>query len=213
MSIKNLIFDFDGTIADTFEKSFDTYNRLAKKYNYKPIKNKKMNSATQLNVQTLIRRSKINLLRIPQLITEAHKILAESINHIQPFEGLTEVLNTLGERYFMSIVTSNHKNNVLNFLNRHQLNIFDDILAGKSIIGKHAYILKLIKKHNLLKQQSIYIGDEARDVEASKRSDIKVIAVSWGYNRSTLLQKSSPDYLIHSPKELLPLLESLSTSP
>ena len=47
-----------------------------------------------------------------------------------------------------------------------------------------------------------FVGDEVRDIEAGKKVGINTIAVSWGYNTKSALDKEHPDYLIDFPLEL-----------
>ena len=44
--------------------------------------------------------------------------------------------------------------------------------------------------------------DEVRDIEAARKSGIKSVAVTWGYNSKDALLKENPDFLINSPDEL-----------
>jgi phosphoglycolate phosphatase-like HAD superfamily hydrolase len=66
-----------------------------------------------------------------------------------------------------------------------------------------------MKINNLSSEEVIYVGDETRDIEASKKINIKVIAVSWGFNSGEVLAKHNPDFLIHKPSELIEVLRSL----
>ena len=54
----------------------------------------------------------------------------------------------------------------------------------------------------LSKSDVYFVGDEVRDIDAGKKTGIKTIAVSWGYNTKDALAKEHPDYLIDSPLEL-----------
>jgi phosphoglycolate phosphatase len=68
-----------------------------------------------------------------------------------------------------------------------------------------------LKQQNLRLEQAIYVGDEIRDIEAAKRSNIKVIAVSWGFNSKEILAQHEPDFLIDEPKQLKEAIASLQT--
>ena len=52
------------------------------------------------------------------------------------------------------------------------------------------------------KSNVYFVGDEVRDIEAGKKTRIKTIAVSWGYNTKDALARERPDYLIDSPLDL-----------
>ena len=66
-----------------------------------------------------------------------------------------------------------------------------------------------MKINKLTPEEVIYVGDETRDIEASKTIPIKVIAVSWGFNSAEALAKQNPDFLIQKPSELLKVMGNL----
>ncbi len=61
-------------------------------------------------------------------------------------------------------------------------------------------------------EEVIYVGDETRDIEAAKKINSKVIAVSWGFNTKEALARHNPDFLIHQPSELLDVMGSLAVT-
>ncbi len=66
-----------------------------------------------------------------------------------------------------------------------------------------------MRKKQLTPEEIIYVGDETRDIDASKKINIKVIAVSWGFNSGEALSRHKPDFLIHQPSELIEVTSSL----
>jgi len=80
--------------------------------------------------------------------------------------------------------------------------LFDFIHSGRSLFGKDRVIRKLINHEQLQADRVVYIGDETRDIEASRAAGIAVIAVSWGLNRRDLLASLSPDQIADKPDEL-----------
>ncbi len=53
------------------------------------------------------------------------------------------------------------------------------------------------------------MGDETRDIEAAKKSKIKIVAVTWGFNSSNVLAQHQPDFLIDIPQQLTEIFEDL----
>ena len=86
--------------------------------------------------------------------------------------------------------------------------VFDFIYSGTTF-GKSKVINKLLNQNNINPQQAIYVGDETRDIEAARKSNIRAIAVSWGFNSKELLAAQNPDFLIHQPNELIDVIGSL----
>jgi phosphoglycolate phosphatase len=119
------------------------------------------------------------------------------------------VLNNNG--YRLGIITSNSQENVTDFLRVNDLdNLFDFVYSGVTIFGKTTIINNVLKQKQIKPQEVIYVGDETRDIEASKKANIKVIAVTWGFNSQEVLAKQNPDFLIQEPYELLEVIKGLS---
>lgn len=69
-----------------------------------------------------------------------------------------------------------------------------------------------MQQENLSFEEVIYIGDETRDIEAARKSYVKAIAVSWGFNSKEVLAEQNPDFLIHQPQELIKVIENLQST-
>ncbi|MEB3145344.1 MAG: HAD hydrolase-like protein, partial [Cylindrospermopsis raciborskii 1523720] len=71
----------------------------------------------------------------------------------------------------------------------------------------------VIKQRQIKPQTVIYVGDETRDIEAAKKANLKVIAVTWGFNSPEALTRENPDFLIDHPRELLEAINHSFTEP
>ena len=76
----------------------------------------------------------------------------------------------------------------------------DFIYSANTLFGKDKIIKKLIKQYQLPLERTYYVGDETRDIEAAKKSNVQVVAVTWGFNSADVLARYKPDYLIDNPK-------------
>lgn len=200
-----IIFDFDGTIADTVDALVSIANRLAVEFGYVPITQQELALLKNLTSREIIKYSGISVFKIPFLVKKVRGELKDKIHEFQPIPGIKEALIELkAEGYSLGIITSNSKDNVNEFLKINELdNLFDFIYSGVTIFGKKTIINNVLKQRQLKPQQVIYVGDETRDIEASKKANIQVIAVTWGFNSPEILAKQKPDFLIHHPSELL----------
>jgi len=207
MGPRTLIFDFDGTIADTHLFIIDIYNSFSDDFGYKKIDVRRLQRYKDKNAQQIIRHLKIPIFKIPALIAKAKALYHQDIHKIKPFDGLKEVLEKLkASGHTLGILSSNSRPNITKFLDNHQLHAFDFIQSTSSVLGKNSAIKKLAQRMGLDLKDIVYIGDEVRDIEAAKKLGIKVAAVTWGYNSLRALKAKKPDYLIHHPKELLALV-------
>lgn len=212
MSKKAIIFDFDGTIADTVDALVSIANRLAQEFGYTHISTDELAVLKNLSAREIIKQSKIPLFKIPFLVKKVKAELKNKIKEIKPIPGIHDALVELkSDGHKLGIITSNSKDNVTQFLQVHELdNLFDFIYSGVTIFGKTTIINNALKQQQIKAQDVIYVGDETRDVEASKKANIKVVAVTWGFNSKEVLARQNPDFLIHAPVELLEVIEGLS---
>ncbi len=202
-----LIFDFDGTIADTFHTIVEISNRLADEFQYKKMTMPQAELMKDNTVKETITQLQIPLLKIPLIIAKAKDELFKGIANIDPVLDLKETLvelKALGVH--LGILTSNSAKNVEEFLKNHDLQVFDFIKTTSKIWSKDHHLSKIVDAYNFNINDVIYVGDEARDIVAAKRCGVKVAAVTWGYNSAKTLQANNPDYLLNRPQELLTLV-------
>jgi phosphoglycolate phosphatase len=212
MTQKVIIFDFDGTIADTVDALVSIANGLAQKFGYIPITQEELALLRNLNSREIIKYSGISILKIPFLVKKVKSELKSKIKELKPISGIKETLVVLKNNgYRLGIITSNSQENVTDFLRVNDLdNLFDFVYSGVTIFGKTTIINNVLKQKQIKPQEVIYVGDETRDIEASKKANIKVIAVTWGFNSQEVLAKQNPDFLIQEPYELLEVIKGLS---
>ncbi|VAW15654.1 Phosphoglycolate phosphatase [hydrothermal vent metagenome] len=208
-----IIFDFDGTIADTFHKIISISNRLAKELNFKTILPEEINDLKNKSAVEIIKHLDIPLLKVPKLASKAKKELHKEIESIHLIEGFHEMIMELKKKgNNLGILTSNSSNNVHKFLKTHKLDCFDFVTSSHRIWTKYKGLHKLIKEFKLDFKKVIYVGDETRDIEAAQKAGIQSIAVTWGYNSPKALKKCRPDYTVNHPQEILEIVKKLTKS-
>jgi len=205
-----LIFDFDGTIADTLDVLIDLYNeRLVREFRCKAFDKSQKDQFRQIPAQNFLRNYGIRYYKLPFMAVRARFLLKSYAENLQPFPGIIEWIQQLAEQnIFLGIATSNSVKNVQRFLRKNQLtDCFQCIYGGRNIFGKHRTLQKLLRENGLIPAQTIYIGDEVRDIEAARKAGFQVAAVGWGFQHLSLLRKHQPDFLIEKVEDLTQLLE------
>lgn len=202
---KIILFDFDGTLADTLRHMLLISNRLSGIYGYKKVKEEEIEYLRQKKTREALQELNIPILQLPRIVSSIKRELRQNMHLVRPFTQIREVLYQLKSRFCLGIVTSNSAQNVHLFLEKHQMPWFDIIYSGSNLFGKSRILRKIVRKYQLSQKDIVYVGDETRDVEAAKKTGIDMIAVSWGMNAAETLFHSQPTYLIHTPEELLSL--------
>jgi phosphoglycolate phosphatase len=190
-----LIFDLDGTIADSLDTNIKVINSLASKYGFNQIPK---NDLRKKEMKILFKEAKVPLLKLPIIIEEA--MFEAGKEKLKPFEGMPATLKKLKNRFNLGIITANTKENADKFVRENKLDMFD-FVHSSTLFSKHISIKKVIKDFNIF--EAYYVGDETRDVDAAKKAKIKSVAVTWGYNSRELLMKHNPDIVVNKPEELL----------
>ena len=212
MTQKVIIFDFDGTIADTVDALVSIANSLAIEFGYAQITPEELTILRNLTSREIFKYSGIPLFKIPFLLKKVKGELKKKIPELKPIPGIQEALVELKDKGLrLGIITSNSKVNVKEFLNINNLDsFFEFVHTGVTIFGKTTIINNVLRQKQIKTQDVVYVGDETRDIEASKKAHIKVIGVSWGFNSEEALAKQNPDFLIRHPRELVEIIRNIS---
>ena len=108
------------------------------------------------------------------------------------------------------VMSSNSKRNIEAFLERHGIrSLFNSVQGGVGLLSKARVLKRIVQKGGIDFSQVIYVGDETRDIDASKQVGILVAAVSWGFSSRDALVAQSPAFLIDHPQQLLGAAQTL----
>jgi phosphoglycolate phosphatase len=196
--IKYIIFDFDGTLADTFEMMKEIV-----KSEFKDISDKDFELLRDEGIKGLMKRKNIHIWELPQMVLRFTSAMKNKEN-VKLFPEVLKSLRILSKSYKLGIVSSNSEKNIIQNLKKHNVqNLFDFIFSQSSIFGKDKILKKMCKKYQINPSEAIYVGDEDRDIIAAKKNKIKNIAVTWGYNSEKKLKEVNPDIIVNSPKEII----------
>ncbi|MGV0028252.1 HAD-IA family hydrolase [Phormidesmis priestleyi] len=203
-----VLFDFDGTIADSIETGIRVINRLAKEFGYQPIDLEALKRLQNLSSREIIKQTDISIFKLPFLLRRFVGEMRQEVQQIGVIPGMKEALQTLktrGDR--LGIVSTNSEENVRSFLETQQLDpLFDVVVCSGRPFGKSRLIKRILRQNQLDPRSVFYVGDETRDIEAAKKSGVRAIAVTWGFNSSQVLAAHQPDFLIQTPDQLLDIL-------
>jgi len=205
---KCLVFDFDGTLADTMDKAMLIYNEMAMRHGFLPVKQEELPATRRMTANEFIKAYRVPRLKIPKLLLEGKRILGTQIETIRPFPGLEQVLPRLRPHFeLLGILTSNSKENVTAFLNHNNLNLFDFVSTVPKLKGKRKHLAAIAATYSLEPAEIVFVGDERRDVRAGKKALVNTVAVSWGFNARDALIADKPDYVFDEVSDLENLIK------
>jgi phosphoglycolate phosphatase len=210
--IKAVIFDLDGTIADSFDVFVETLQEMMRRP--KPLSPAKIADLRDSSLIGVITKLGIKKWQVPAMIIQGRREMAIKIDRINAFDGMPDVIHQLSavglDQYILS---TNAEAAITLFLSRYDISqYFSSIYSGIGLTGKTKYLKRLMKQHVLTMDECLYVGDETRDIEAAQKAGIACIAVAWGFSSPAALQAHNPLALVKTPQELTQTILSLVKS-
>ena len=199
-----VIFDFDGTLADTFQWFISVINSVADKYRFKRVEKEEIEFIRGLDAIGVLKYLEVPLWKIPMIARHMRKLMADDIHRIYLFKGVDSLLHRLsGKGITLAVMSSNSHENVIKLLGPENAALIEHYECDVSIFRKRAKLKKILSKSGIPNAKSIYIGDEIRDLKAAREVKIPFGGVSWGYNNVESLKPLSPELLFESIDEIL----------
>ena len=205
--MKYIIFDFDGTLADSTAVLASAWNTIAQKYKFKGIELKEIESLKKLSIAERSKLFDFPMYKLPMILPQFYRLYRQSLNDVHLYNGMKEVLMEIDKRgYKILIISSNSQENILEFLKMNDIHCVSDVLCSNRIFGKDKVIKKFLKDKSITPSEVLYIGDEQRDIAACKKAGVPIIWVGWGYDSIEVVQQEEPDYKVATPQEILNII-------
>jgi phosphoglycolate phosphatase len=208
MKYKLAIFDFDGTLADTFPFFVSVFNQLADEYNFKKIDLELVDNYRHYDAKQMMELVGMPKWQLPIVGKRFMSLMKTSADSIKLFDGISETLEQLADRgVVIAVVSSNSYENVSQILGDKTAKLVSNFDCGMSIFGKAGRLEKVLKLNKLKASDAIYIGDQVTDLEAAHKKSIAFGAVAWGYATVESLEAHNPSDVFRNPHDLMRIAE------
>lgn len=182
MAYSLVIFDFDGTLADSFGGFLPSINAAAVAHGFAPIDPAQLEHYRGMDPRTLRRALGLPLWKVPAVSATMRRALADRIDQIGLFDGATALLAALRRHGIRTaLVTSNAQANVERVLGHKYIAMFDHVGCGASIFGKKRKLREALAAFEFAPHQVLCVGDEIRDAQAAAALGLDFGGVEWGY--------------------------------
>ena len=173
------LFDFDGTLFDTYDSSVYVFEEAFRRIGIN-IDKKDVLNYTREPIRDTYRKLVGSMDGYPSFIDSINKLVFSQkvVDMAEIYEDTARILTFLKEKNkLIGIVTSNAKDHLLDVLKRFDLDKMFDVIIGNKEESEPKPspkpILKALEKLNCLdKEKVVYIGDSLNDVLAAYNADI-----------------------------------------
>lgn len=202
-----LLFDFDGTVADTLPLFVEAVNDAAARYRFRPIDGDAIPRLRGLGPRAFAEALGLSAWKTPALAHHVRAYMRKRAAGVQLFEGIPDVLMRLldgGRR--IAFVTSNAEVTVRSVLGSAIADRVAHFECGAAVHGKARRFRRTLRTLGITPYHALAIGDEQRDARAAAAAGVRFGAVTWGYATPEALASQRPYVIFDSPADLLRLL-------
>jgi phosphoglycolate phosphatase len=208
-NFKYLIFDFDGTLADTRSIYGLAFNKIHARFNLPKIKEKDWGKFRSSSIKNICQEYNIGPVKLLKIAKALNQEVGSLIAEANFYPGIKKTLLNLKKSYRLAVLSSNELSNIKVFFEQQNLplkELFSFWRCEKNLFGKDRVLKSLIKEYHLDPKTVLYFGDQVRDIEACQRAGVQIAAVSWGFASEDLLVSAQSNFLLNNPSEILDLL-------
>ena len=209
MAYKLLIFDFDGTLANSYPWVVAILDELAEKFNAIPVDHSKLDELKNYPPRKIMKMHNVSIWKLPAILKFTRSRMKTNGESIKCFEGVGKMLQELKDNDIrLALVTTNTCETVRRVLGDDLYSFFHLFEDKISMFGKPAALKRIIRKSGLDRSEMLAIGDEIRDVEAAKKVNIPFGAVSWGFSTMDAMASHEPEHIFTEMSQIVDLVLS-----
>jgi len=205
MTLKTIIFDFDGVLVDTFDFCYAINKRRdpsLTEEGYKELFNGNINDCLKTAKKTVEDPSKPKIdffsLYTPELLKKEMR------------KDIQKLIRQLAERFPLYIVSSTNSEPIKQFLTQNDsLSAFTAVYGNDVEKSKVKKLSMILEKTKLAPSECVMITDTLGDIVEARKVGISCIAVSWGYHGEESLARGEPAAIVHSVDELTSVIANL----
>jgi len=203
MTYRLALFDFDGTLADSFPFFLSVFNTIADRHAFRRIDVTRVHELRHLGVRQMMDHVGMPAWKLPLASKTFMAMMRDSAHTVPLFDGIADALRHLhGQGVVLTVVSSNAEHNVRAVLGPELAALVARFDCGMSVFGKASRIRAVLKACGVAPRDALYIGDQATDAEASRKAGVAFGAVHWGYATIEALRQQAPAIEFMTPADL-----------
>ncbi|ACJ00857.1 HAD hydrolase-like protein [Rhodospirillum centenum] len=194
MTVRLAIFDFDGTLADSYPWFAANFNSMAERWRVPRLSAEELEAMRDTGARTLIAHLGVPSWKLPLIAADMKRRMARDIGSLPLFDGVPALLAGLrAAGTTVAVLTSNSEPNVRRVMGPEVAENVDRFVCGTALFGKAPKLRRLLRDLRVPAAEALSIGDEIRDLDAAREAGVPFAGVAWGYTRPAALAAAGAD--------------------
>lgn len=210
MKIDTVLFDLDGTLIDTNELIFSSFEHTLN--HFYPGKYTREHMVEFIGPPLIDTFSKIDSNRVDEMIAKyrEHNFAHHDLL-VKDYEGVYETVEALHTAGFkLAVVTTKVKKTTRMGLKLGRLDGFFETIVAMDDVEKvkpdPEPLHKAMKALGSTPETTIMVGDSQYDILGGKNAGVRTAGVCWTIKGEDFLRSFQPDYMLNRMTDLLPIL-------
>ncbi|SDM51957.1 phosphoglycolate phosphatase [Maricaulis salignorans] len=198
-----VVFDFDGTLADSLTWFRTALSDVVEKHGLSPICEERAEALRGMTPKAIMDELQIPAWKLPFIAADVRDRAARNVDQITLFDGIADLLRELSAaKVSIAVVSSNGEDAIRQVMGPDLVALVSHFACGAALFGKAAVFRKVIRKAGSTPERTLCIGDEVRDIDAAREAGCGCGAVTWGFATPEILAASEPDHLYKTPGDI-----------
>ena len=212
-----IIFDLDGTLINTIDDLGQACNHALSACGYPTHRIEDYPRLVGNGINKLIERAlpeehrnEATVLRLREYFVPYYD--AHNCDLTRPYEGIPALLQALkAQGHTLAVASNKYQAATEKIVAQLFPDTFDVVLGERDGVARkpHPQIVYDILLDRSDKSETLYIGDSLVDAETAQAAGVKLILCTWGFCTEEQLMTANPDYMVHHPTEILPIIEQI----
>ncbi|MBH5319600.1 HAD family hydrolase [Paenibacillus sp. GSMTC-2017] len=211
--MKAILFDFDGTLADTLPLSFHAFQTVFKQYDNRDVTIDELISMLGPTEEDIIGGNFSDQTSVQQAIEDYYSIYEKGhLDTFQNDQNIIDLLHDLKENGIkLGVITGKSRRAYTLSTEALSLHSYFDIAITGNDVEKPKPdpegINNALSTLGINKSNAIFIGDSNADIVAGKAAGVRTYGVQWLSTSQSLVYDLNPDAIFTSVVELRELLD------
>ncbi len=213
MPLKAVLFDFDGTLADTLPLSFKAFKTVFNQYDGRIVTEEELVGMFGPTEDEIIAMNLKNILAVPKAIADYYEIYKQGhFDDIPSNQEIMDLLNYLkSQNIKLGVITGKSKQAFNISSEALQLSRFFDLeITGDDVEEPKPHpegIFKALEIMGVDKKEVIFLGDSNADINAGKAAGISTYGVQWLSTYQNATFEVKPDLIFSNTQEFIELVQ------